>query len=129
MNGPRMKTIDFGTNIEPNLVVFELLDFSNGKAALDLLIEEFEYVIIDSPPVTDAPHALALAVDVQSVILVSKPHRSRLYSIAYTSDILRQSGAHIAGAVISHSSKTMTLPSRSSEALKPPSKLEWPIHG
>ena len=130
VSGPAGKNaINAGKRVAPSLFMFELLDAGKCDDAVGRLAEEFDYVIVDAPPVTDVPYALTLASKVQSVVIVTKSHRSRTYSIGVVSDFLRQANAHVAGAVISHSSKSMTLPARSSDALRPPLQLEWPVNG
>jgi receptor protein-tyrosine kinase len=68
------------------------------------LVEEAEtladFVVIDSPPLTEVTDALPLAQEVDAVVLMARIGASRLARLANLGDILQQGGIKPAGIVV-----------------------------
>lgn len=68
------------------------------------LVEEAEtladFVVIDSPPLTEVTDALPLAQEVDAVVLMARIGASRLTRLANLGDILQQGGIKPAGIVV-----------------------------
>uniref|UniRef100_A0A832I4G5 Tyrosine-protein kinase family protein n=1 Tax=Eiseniibacteriota bacterium TaxID=2212470 RepID=A0A832I4G5_UNCEI len=70
------------------------------RDALDALAGGFEWIVVDGPPVLEAPDAPALAAAVDGVVLVVQAGRTKRPVLARSADILRKSGARILGTVL-----------------------------
>ena len=64
------------------------------------LNEEWDMVLIDSPPVMAATDAAVLASRVDGVLLVVKPGSTKLGACEQTVEQLRRSGANLLGVVL-----------------------------
>jgi receptor protein-tyrosine kinase len=77
----------------------ELLESPRAKSVLDELGKNFDYVIVDSPPmlVTDAA---ILAGNAQGVLLIARFGQTTSTQLAHAADALNKAGAPLLGAVV-----------------------------
>lgn len=80
----------FDTDLLTLPVVRRLIDASEAVA---------DYVVIDSPPLTDVSDALPLAQEVDAVLVVARLGRSRLRKLVELGETLQQSGVEPIGVV------------------------------
>lgn len=78
----------------------ELLTSHKLTAILDRLAEDYELILIDTPPVLSVTDAVALAPSMDGVILVAKPGKTRLRDLEQTITQLRAVKARILGVVL-----------------------------
>ena len=67
---------------------------------LDLLNQEYDLAVIDTPPLLSVTDAAALASSVDGVILVAKPGTTRLSEFQQALEQLQAVGAHVLGVVL-----------------------------
>jgi len=67
---------------------------------LDMLSQEYDTVLIDTPPVLSVTDAAALAPCVDGVVLVAKPGATRLRDLQRAYEQLRAGGARVLGVVL-----------------------------
>lgn len=77
----------------------ELLESRSMAAVLAELLERFDMVVIDAPPLGVVADALALAGSVDGVLAVARPDELRRADAAALRDRLRGAGAHLVGVV------------------------------
>jgi succinoglycan biosynthesis transport protein ExoP len=78
-----------------------LLASSNMAALLELLSEQFDLVIFDSPPMLAAPDATILAMLAEGTLLVFSPDRTSRRAVRQLRDSLKsRSDVHVAGVVL-----------------------------
>lgn len=70
------------------------------KNLITRLKENFEYILIDAPPVIGHPETLALSKLADGVLLVIKANQTRLEVIDEARQQLQQSGARLLGVVL-----------------------------
>ena len=78
----------------------ELLTSQKMSQFLDMLGQECDMVLIDTPPVLTVTDAAALAPCVDGVILVAKPGKTRLRDFQQALEQLHISGARVLGVVL-----------------------------
>ena len=78
----------------------ELVSSQKMNDILAALNEEWDMVVIDSPPVMAATDAAVLASRVDGVLLVVKPGSTKLGACEQTVEQLRRSGANVLGVVL-----------------------------
>lgn len=66
---------------------------------LSQLRKRFDYILIDSPPLSVSEEALALCSSVDGVILVVEGRKTRSQVVSYTKDRIIQNGGNILGGV------------------------------
>lgn len=66
---------------------------------LSQLRKRFDYILIDSPPLSVSEEALALCSSVDGVILVVEARKTRSHVVSYAKDRIIQNGGKILGAV------------------------------
>ncbi|WP_162131291.1 polysaccharide biosynthesis tyrosine autokinase [Mycolicibacterium chubuense] len=93
---PRLTALSAGS-VPPNPT--ELLGSSTAKDAFGEMSRQFDYVIVDSPPLTVKDAAL-LAVSVHGVLVVVRFGRTKRRQLADTVTVLRRAGAPLLGAVV-----------------------------
>ncbi len=109
--GAAAAVVQAGSRAEtaPTMVVANLQEVAGDTALLnprslrncwDRLRQDYEWVILDSPPVEDSPLALALAPTVDGVVLVLAAERTRYAVAAQARDALLASGANLLGTVL-----------------------------
>ncbi len=84
--------------LPPNPV--ELLASKKMADFLNLLDEEYDMVLIDTPPVLTVTDAAALAPGMDGVLLVVRPGKTKLRELQQTIEQLQAVGAHILGVVL-----------------------------
>lgn len=78
----------------------ELLTSQKMRQFLDMLNQEYDLVVIDTPPVLNVTDAAALAPCVDGVLLVIMPGKTKLRDFQHAFDQLRTVGAHVLGVVL-----------------------------
>jgi non-specific protein-tyrosine kinase len=78
----------------------ELLTSQKMRQFLDMLNQEYDLVLIDTPPVLNVTDAAALAPCVDGVLLVMMPGKTKLRDFQHAFDQLRTVGAHVLGVVL-----------------------------
>jgi capsular exopolysaccharide synthesis family protein len=94
---PGLKVITSGA-LPPNPA--ELLGSNKMQQVIDRLAEEFDLVIVDTPPVMTVTDAATLAPGMDGVILVAKPGVTKLAAFKQTLKQLEGVGAKILGVVL-----------------------------
>ena len=94
---PHLAVITSG-RLPPNPA--ELLTSQKMTKILDRLNQNFDLVVIDTPPVLTVTDAAALAPAVDGVILVAKPGRTKLGAFQQSLEQLRAVGACVLGVVL-----------------------------
>ncbi|MBI3971196.1 MAG: polysaccharide biosynthesis tyrosine autokinase [Chloroflexi bacterium] len=82
-----------------------LLGSKQMAVCLEELAKMAEYVVIDSPPVLALPDPLALAPQVDGVILVINARRAQRGAVLRVQEALESVGARVLGAVLNRASK------------------------
>ena len=80
----------------------ELVGSARMREALTGLREEYEFVIIDSPPVVPVTDGVVLSREADAVVLVVKGHDTPLELVRRARDQLGVANAHMIGAVINN---------------------------
>jgi capsular exopolysaccharide synthesis family protein len=80
-----------------------------------------DFVVIDSPPLTEVTDALPLAQEVDAVVLMARIGASRLSRLANLGDILQQGGVKPAGIVVMGSERGIETPYHSGRTTVPAS--------
>jgi succinoglycan biosynthesis transport protein ExoP len=78
----------------------DLLTSATLKALLTDARREYDFVIIDGPPVLGFAETLALAKSVDGVLLVARANRTTSEAVKQSSDLLEAAGAQIFGVVL-----------------------------
>jgi capsular exopolysaccharide synthesis family protein len=77
-----------------------LLTVDRVHKILDTLVQEFDLIVIDSPPVNLVADAALLASGADAVLLVVRAGRSHAADLRYAMDQLEATGAPVLGAVL-----------------------------
>ncbi len=80
----------------------ELLASRAMKELINQVKQEYDVIIIDSPPVTAVTDAQVLARECQGVILVVSSGRTQVEDAVKTKDLLEHTGAKILGVVLNN---------------------------
>ena len=94
---PQLSIITSG-GLPPN--PSELLTSHKMAQILDRLNQDYDLIVIDTPPVLTVTDAAAMAASMDGVILVAKPGVTKLSALAQTLEQLRGVGARILGVVL-----------------------------
>jgi capsular exopolysaccharide synthesis family protein len=78
----------------------ELLNSQRMGSIIEVLREDADLVIFDTPPALTVADAIILAPQVNGCVLVVDAGQTRQHSVAQAAERLRNSGANILGAVI-----------------------------
>jgi succinoglycan biosynthesis transport protein ExoP len=78
----------------------ELLASDLMNEQLSRLRQEFDHIVLDTPPVLSVTDAVLLSVQVDCVVLVVRSGKTTKDSLRRTCDLLNQVNAKVAGAVI-----------------------------
>ena len=78
----------------------ELLTSQKMSQFLDLLNQEYDLILIDTPPVLSVTDAAALASSVDGIILVAKPGATKLRDFQQAMEQLRAVNARVLGVVL-----------------------------
>jgi protein-tyrosine kinase len=84
------------TDAEP-LPVFQSVGFSNF---LEEAKDQFDYVIIDAPPIQDSAESLALCAQVDGVVLVVQSERTRKKLATWTRKRIEEVGGKLVGVIL-----------------------------
>ena len=108
-----------GIHEEPNIVATDIPNFSilfsgaesanpigliNSKRMSDLLdkcSEQFDYIILDTPPVTVVSDAVLLADKINGYIMASRSDYSNINSLSEAVEIVKNVGGEVFGVVLS----------------------------
>ena len=96
----------FGQNLRALLAsgsddwLAEMLSLPSAKGLLEEAGQLGDYVVVDSPPLTEVIDALPLARQVDDVVLVMRLGTSRLSQLARLADLLEQNSITPAGVVV-----------------------------
>jgi len=85
---------------EPGTALADRLSPSVAKRLVDQALELADYVVIDSPPITDVSDALPLATIADEVLIVARLGVSRLSKLSRLQDMLRNQGIFASGFVL-----------------------------
>jgi non-specific protein-tyrosine kinase len=96
-DAPNLSLLTTGT-LPPNPT--ELLGSQKMKALLDLVNEQANLVILDSPPASAVADATILASEVDGVILVIEVGRTRVAAAVHAKTLLERAGAKLLGVVL-----------------------------
>jgi len=98
------------TAVLPNLYVLaagtpppnpaELLASSNMKAVLDQLREQFDHIVIDTPPSLSVTDAVVLSPRADAVVLVIRSGQTTKQALRRSRDILLQVNAKVVGVLL-----------------------------
>lgn len=80
----------------------ELLESSSMKRLLATLKAEFDFVIIDTPPVLPVADPSILAGQVDGVLLVVKAGKTQRKTVLQAQTLLKQTKANLLGCVLTH---------------------------
>lgn len=94
---PNLKLITSG-DLPPNPA--ELLGSEKMHTILQLLGEQVDTVIVDSPPIMAVTDAAVLAPKMDGVVIVVKPGQTKLAALRTCVDQLRRAGGNLMGVVI-----------------------------
>ncbi len=78
----------------------ELLTSHRMKDILDRLNQEYDLIVIDTPPVLTVTDAVALAPELDGVIIVARPGMTKLSALRQTLEQLHTVGARVLGVVL-----------------------------
>ncbi|MFN8587808.1 MAG: CpsD/CapB family tyrosine-protein kinase [Candidatus Eisenbacteria bacterium] len=70
------------------------------RQVLDAAVTGFDWVILDGPPVLEAPDASALGALADGVVLVVQAGRTKRPVLTRAADLLRKAGARVMGSVL-----------------------------
>lgn len=97
-SGVNNLTILTSGGIPPN--PSELLGTEKMETIIHAMLDKFDTVVIDSPPVLAVTDASVLVQKVDGVILVVKPGQTKLAAIRQSYEQLRRAGAKVLGVVL-----------------------------
>jgi len=78
----------------------ELLASSNMKDVLNQLREQFDHIVIDTPPTLSVTDAVVLSPRVDAIILVIRSGQTTKQALRRARDILTQVNAHLTGVLL-----------------------------
>ena len=78
----------------------ELLASSQMKDMLDDLREQYDHIVIDTPPTLSVTDAVVLSPRVDSVVLVIRSGQTTKQALRRSRDILMQVNAHVTGVLL-----------------------------
>jgi polysaccharide biosynthesis transport protein len=78
----------------------ELLGSKKMKNLLDILTNQYDFLILDSPPILSVTDAAVLSTQVDGTLLVVRAYKARRNLIHQATDLLREVNANILGSVL-----------------------------
>jgi polysaccharide biosynthesis transport protein len=78
----------------------ELLASTNMKEVLDELREQFDHVVVDTPPTLSVTDAVVLSPRMDAIILVIRSGQTTKQALRRARDILMQVNAHVTGVLL-----------------------------
>jgi polysaccharide biosynthesis transport protein len=94
---PNLFVLPAGT-LPPNPA--ELLASSRMREVLDILREEYDHIVIDTPPALPVTDAVVMATMADAVILVARAGSTTKHALRQARDILLQVNARISGVLL-----------------------------
>jgi capsular exopolysaccharide synthesis family protein len=94
---PNLSVVTSG-KLPPNPA--ELLSSQKMLQFLDFLQQEYDLIVIDTPPVLNVTDAAALASRMDGVVLVAKPGVTKISAFRQALEQLRHVGARVLGVVL-----------------------------
>jgi tyrosine-protein kinase len=85
---------------EPGTALADRLSPAVAKHLVEQALELAEYVVIDSPPITDVSDALPLAAIADEVLIVARLGESRMSKLSRLQDMLANQGIYASGFVL-----------------------------
>ena len=70
------------------------------RSIVDAALGSFDWVVVDGPPVVEAPETASLAAQVDGVVLVLHAGRVKRPVVTRAVEVLRKSGGHVLGTVL-----------------------------
>ncbi|MCD8909784.1 polysaccharide biosynthesis tyrosine autokinase [Staphylococcus gallinarum] len=83
----------------------ELINTSNFEELYDYFIEEFDFIIIDTPPVNTVTDAQLFAQFVKDCVLVIDTENSDKKEVKKAKELIEQSNGNIIGAILNKAAK------------------------
>jgi capsular exopolysaccharide synthesis family protein len=83
----------------------ELLGSFRMKAALDLLSSQYDFLIVDSPPILALADSLILSAQIDGVILVAQANRTKRRQLKLTVEKLQEVDAPLVGVTLNRGSQ------------------------
>ena len=78
----------------------EMLGSSIFSSMLDRFRSEYDYVVIDSPPVLSVTDAVLMSLHADSVLLVIRSHKTTKGALRRSLDVLHHANARVMGIVL-----------------------------
>jgi Mrp family chromosome partitioning ATPase len=70
------------------------------SSVLEVLSSQYDYVIIDTPPIAAAPDACILSKEADTTILAVRSSVTPANAVKYALRVLRRNGGHITGTLL-----------------------------
>lgn len=86
----------------------ELLGSAEFERLLKELRNEFDYVIVDTPPLMAVSDPCIVGSRVDALLLVARLHKNRLSTLGQSFDLLRNNGVSVLGTVVNDDSSLLT---------------------
>ena len=77
-----------------------LVESSAMSSILEELSNQYDYVIVDTPPISAAPDACIISKEADTTILAIRASTTPVVAVKYALRILKRNGGHITGAVL-----------------------------
>jgi capsular exopolysaccharide synthesis family protein len=78
----------------------ELLGSAKMKTAVEVLLDHFDYLVFDSPPVLSVTDAVVMSTQVDATLMVVRANKSRRSQVQHTAEKLREVHANLIGVII-----------------------------
>ena len=85
---------------EASADAFSFVDSPQLDAILEELLERYDYIIVDSPPVASAPDACALSKLADTTVVTVRWSDTPVNTVKYALRILARNGGHVTGTVL-----------------------------
>ena len=79
-----------------------MVQASSVRAVLDSVMGSFDWVVVDGPPVVEAPESASLAAQVDGVVMVLHAGRAKRPVVTRAVEVLRKAGGRVLGTVLNH---------------------------
>lgn len=86
-----------------------LVESATMSDVLEKLSSQYDYVIVDTPPIAAAPDACILSKEADTTILTVRSSTTPANAIKYALRVLKRNGGHISGAVLTMVEASRTL--------------------
>jgi polysaccharide biosynthesis transport protein len=78
----------------------EMLGSKKMKKLLDILADQYDFLILDSPPILSVTDAAVLSTQVDGTLLVVRAYKARRNSIRQARELLQEVNANVLGSVL-----------------------------